>query len=251
MFGISRNRGLGLVAVLGSVVLAACAPKPAPPPPPPPPPKVVAIPPRPVAPGDASDLMAIPPRDAFGVRQTVNYRLTPAQTTWNLRSAFNVAALNCLEPRYEPIVVAYRAFLKNNAKKLTATTKTIDQEFRKKYGGSFRVEQDVYMTQVYNYFALPPALENFCDASLVMSQESLAVVPAELDAFSARWLPQIEGVYEQFFLSLEAYRIAAAQWDAQYGAIYGEPKAQPVSLTVPQPAPAGTATYGPTTNRRR
>lgn len=274
MFGLSKFRMAGLVAVAGSVVLAACAPKPAPPPPPPPPPKVVAIPPRPVPPGNASDLMSIPPLDLYGVRQTVNYHLSPAQTTWNLRAAFNVAALNCLDPKYEPIVVAYRSYLKTNAKKLTATTKLTDGEFRKKYGAGFRNEQDAYMTQVYNYFALPPALANFCDASLVMSQEVGQVVPAELDAFSARWLPQLESVYEQFYLSYQAYRIASAQWDIQYGAVYGAqqgfpqgqlqsqspsltlpPASAPApapsgSLSLPAPAPTAAATYGPIANRR-
>jgi len=264
------------MAVTGSIVLAACAPK-APPPPPPPPPKVIAIPPRPLPPMGASNAMTVPARDFSGVRQTVNYRLTPAQTTWNLRSAFNVAALNCLDPKYGPIVIAYRTYLKNNAKKLTATTKLIDKEFREKYGATYRGAQDAYMTQVYNYFALPPTLRNFCDASLVMSQESIPVVPGELDAFSARWLPQLESVYDQFFMSYDAYRIAVTQWDAQYGAVYGaQPQAAGATLSLPlsqptlnlpattppapppapAPAPAATATpapmsYGPVTNRRR
>ena len=260
MFCFSRIRGLGIAALAGSAVLAACAPKVVPPPPPPPPPpKVVTIPPRPIPPDGASDNMPIPLRDAFGVRQTINYRLTPAQTTWNLRSAFNVAALNCLDPKYEPIVIAYRSFLKNQSKKLASTSKTIDGEFRKAYGATFRVEQDAYMTRVYNYFALPPTVENFCDASLVMSQESLAVVPAELDAFSARWMNEYESVFDQFFLSYEAWRIASAQWDTQYGAIYGTPQVQPAAfdgtasgqvLTLPRTEPSAAATYGPTTNRR-
>ena len=213
-------------------MLASCAPKP--PPPPPPPPKVVTIPPRPVAPAGASATFTVPARDVMGVRKTVNYRISQAQMTWNVRSAFNVAALNCLDPKYEPIVVAYRAFLKNHAKGLKNTTKKLDAEFRAKYGPTYKIEQDSYITQVYNYFALPPTLRNFCDASLVMSQESLKIVPAELDVFSARWLPEIEAVFEQFFLSYDAYRIAAAQWDAQYGSVYGRASA-PHGATQPQP----------------
>lgn len=235
MFAITRYRIFGAFALAGGLVLASCAPKP--PPPPPPPPKVVAIPPRPVAPAGASDTFTVPPRDVMGVRKTVNYRLSQAQMTWNVRSAFNVAALNCLGPKYEPIVVAYRSFLKNHAKGLKNTTKMLDLEFREKFGPTFKIDQDAYITQVYNYFALPPTLRNFCDASLVMSQESLAIVPAELDLFSARWLPQLEAVFEQFFLSYDAYRIAAAQWDAQYGSVYGAHRA-PKPVTLPQ---SGTA----------
>lgn len=251
MFGQSGFRVAGIAAVAGSLILAACAPKPAPPPPPPPPPpKVVTIPPRPVAPNGAAETMALPPRDAFGVRQTVNYRLTPAQMTWNLRSAFNVAALNCLDPKYEPIVVAYRVFLKNHSKKLKGTQKTLDTEWRGRFGATFRGEQDAYNTQVYNYFALPPVLANFCDASLVMSQESLPVVPAELDAFAARWVPQLESVYDQFFLSYEAFQLSAAQWDAQYGPPVTAAQPAVVLPTVVTQPGIGPVTYGPTTNRR-
>lgn len=243
MFALTRVRVLGGLAATTAVLLASCA-APPPPRPAPPPSKVVTIPPRPVAPAGASDSLKVPPLDTFGVRKTVNYRLSPAQTTWNLRSAFNVAALNCLGPKYEPIVVSYRTFLKSQAKKLKATTRSVDEEFRKKYDGTFRVEQDAYMTQVYNYFALPPTLPNFCDASLVMALEARKVVPAELDAFSARWLPQIETVFEQFYLSFEAYRLAAAQWDAQYGPVYGRPSAyRPAAASAPGmvygPAPQG------------
>ena len=230
MFGLSRARACGMATLAALVALAGCAPKVVTPPPPAPP-KVVSIPPRPVPPAGASANMTVPPLDTFGARRTINYRLTPAQTTWNLRSAFNVAALNCLDSKYEPIVVAYRSFLKANAKRLTATTQIIDREFRKKYGATYRVEQDAYMTQVYNYFALPPTLKNFCDASLVMSLESTKAVPAELDAFSARWLPHLESVFEQFFLSYEAYRLAVAQWDAQYGPVYGTPQVRPASIS--------------------
>lgn len=243
MFAVTRFRILGAFALAGGLVLASCAPKA--PPPPPPPPKVVAIPPRPVAPAGASETFTVPPRDAYGVRKTVNYRLSPTQMTWNLRSAFNVAALNCLDPKYEPIVVAYRAFLKNHAKGLKNTTKKLDVEYRAKFGPTYKIEQDSYMTQVYNYFALPPTLRNFCDASLVMSQESLAIVPAQLDVFSARWLPELEAVFEQFFLSYDAYRIAAAQWDAQYGRVYGKQSA-PQTINLPQPGAAEPYRMGPT-----
>ena len=75
---------------------------------------------------------------------------------------------------------------------------------------------DSYLTQVYNYFALPPARTEFCNASLAVSQE-MALVPAgELDAFAARSLPRIEGAFNAFFQRYEQYRLAAAQWDAEY-----------------------------------
>jgi hypothetical protein len=165
--------------------------------------------------------MFIPQRDAFGVRRTVNAELTPAQKTWNLRSALNVAALNCLEPRFSSILPNYSAFLKTQAKGLSATNRALDSEFRQKYGATYRDVRDQYMTQVYNYFALPPALPSFCEVALAVSNEAQLVAPADLDSFAALTMPRLEQVYENFFTAFERYRIDVAAWDAQYGPRYG------------------------------
>ena len=227
-------------AVLFSLgLLAACATTPPPPPPLPPPPPPPPIPARPLPPGGAVAGMFIPTRDAAGVRPTVNAYLTPAQKVWNLRSAFNVAALNCVEPRHAGILPNYTAFLKTQAKGLSATNRALDAEFRAKYGATFRDARDIYMTQVYNYFALPPALPGFCDAALAISNETLALTPADLDLFATGALPRLEYVYDSFFGAFERYRIDVAMWDTQYGARYGITSAgysNPLQPT-PQPAP--------------
>lgn len=161
--------------------------------------------------------MAIPMVGVDGVRQTVNANLTPAQTTWNLRSALNVAALNCLGPSHAAILPNYKSFLDRNVRKLSATNRALQSEFRQKYGPTYRDVQDSYMTQVYNYFALPPAIDEFCDAALAVSTEALAVESADLDLFAARSLPRIESVFEDFFRSYEQYRIDLAAWNSEYG----------------------------------
>ena len=161
--------------------------------------------------------MAIPLVAADGVRQTVNANLTPAQTTWNLRSALNVAALNCPEPQRTAIVDNYTAILKTNARQLSATNRALQSEFRQKYGPTYRDVQDSYMTQVYNYFALPPALSRFCEVSYAVSQEALVVQPGSLDVFAAAALPRIESVFDDFYRAYEQYRVDLAAWDSQYG----------------------------------
>ena len=157
------------------------------------------------------------PLVANGVRQTVNANLTPSQTTWNLRSALNVAALNCPEPMRTSIVDNYGAFLKRNARQLSATNRALQSEFRQKYGATYRDVQDSYMTQVYNYFALPPALKNFCDVSYSVSQEVLLAEPNTLDSFAAVALPRIESVFNDFYRAYEQYRVDLAAWDSRYG----------------------------------
>ncbi len=242
---------MGGAIAAGLAALAGCASKP--PPPPPPPPPVIVIPPQPVPPRGASPLLAVPPRDAFGLRQTVNARISPAQTAWNLRAAYNVAALNCLQPQHAQIVEGYRAFLKAHAKQLTAINRRVDKEFREKHGTRFIPPREAYMTQVYNYFALPPTLPAFCDASLAMSLEAQTVKSADLEAFATRTLPSLDRVFEEFYLSYEQYQTDLAAWRARYmpaPAVSLPPAMQPAAgpaVSAPQPGfstPAPSASPG-------
>lgn len=203
-----------LVAAMAGLV-AACAAKA--PPPPPPPPVTIVIPPRPLPPGNAAPNMTIPPIDATGLRYSVNRNITPAQTVWNLRSAYNVAALNCPEPKFAEIVINYRAFLKTNEKTLSSFNKKVDSEFKAKYGAGFIAPREQYMTAVYNHFALPPTLDEFCTAVLTVSREAITMKPAELEAFSARSLPNVEVVFDDFYRRYDAYRVALAEWTTRFG----------------------------------
>jgi hypothetical protein len=163
--------------------------------------------------------MTLPAMGLDGNRLTINSGLTTAQTTWNLRSALNVAALNCLEPRHAAILDNYKLFLTKFDGPLRKTSSTILEEFRAKHGRSQGQSQfDGYMTQVYNYFALPPSLNQFCDAALQVSADSTLVVASDLDSFAARALPQLEVVFQDFFRSYENYERNLASWNATYGA---------------------------------
>lgn len=238
--------GGGIAAVLGATLLAGCGggKKTVAVALPPPPPPAVVIPPRPYPPIGAPANMVIPPLGADGVRGTVNAHLSTTQTLWNFRSAYNVAALNCLRPEHAEIVVGYRAFLKKHAKGLQTANKGVDSEFRAKHGAGFVRPREAYMTQVYNYFANPITLRAFCDASLAMSREAQLVAPAGLTAFSTAELPKLEQVFEAFFRAYEQYRIDAANWDARYAP---KPTAAGVSGLAPAVAANGTPaiSYGP------
>lgn len=201
--------------VAGAVLATACGPKSTPPPPPPP--KVVVIPPRPYPPNGASPLFAIPRKTSDGLYYSVNRNISPAQTTWNLRSALNVGALNCNQPQHAGILPAYREFLRSHARTLTATNAQVDKEWRGKYGSRFIPEREKYMTEVYNHFALPPTLTDFCDATLAVTRDLVGVRSADLNAFAARSLPNIEIVFDDFYRRYEAYRTNLAAWEAQYG----------------------------------
>lgn len=212
-----------LAALAGLGLLAACGQKEAPaplPPPPPPPPKLV-IPARPMPPYNASPLLQVPQVQANGLRQSVNRDISPAQMTWNLRSAYNVAALNCHSPEHAEIVVNYRIFLKSNARVLTSANRKVDAEFRRKYGANYIAPREKFMTEVYNHFATPPTLPAFCNAVLAVSKDARTVKPAGLESFAASSLPSIEIVFDDFYRRYDQYKAELAAWDARYGALVG------------------------------
>ncbi len=231
---------------------------PPPPPPPPPAPIVVIIPPKPYPPMRAAPTLTIPAVGLDGVRQTVNARLSTAQITWNLRSAWNVAALNCMQPQHAEILTGYKAYLKTHARALRAANIAVDAPFKKQAGvkgnGWIRA-REAYMTKVYNYYASPPTLPAFCDATLAMSRASMQIPVGGLDVFSAAELPKIEAVFEAFFKAYEQYRVDLALWEAKYAPPAPAPLTVPyimptyTPVTVPAPtatAPTPTAMTAPT-----
>lgn len=247
-----RARVFAVSATVLAIALASCA-KPPPPPPPPPPPAPVPM--RPYPPQGASPGYVLPPMAPDGRRVTVNTGISPEQTTWNLRAAFNVAALNCLRPQHAQILDAYKAFLTNNKRELLATYKEVEAGFKEKHGAKRGLfERDIYMTQVYNYFAFPPTLMDFCDGVLALGLESMTVKPADMNAFAARSLPVLDGIFQDFYTRYDRYKVELAHWDADYGALYGP---NPIALNIPPatapylgsgtPAPAVQIILPPTT----
>lgn len=192
--------------------------KPVAPPPPPPAPaqKWVFVPYKPSPPNNASPNFVTPPIGADGLRASVNRNISPAQTTWNLRSGYNVAALNCLDPKHAQIVVNYRAFLRTHAKALRAANIKVDNEWRGKYGVGFVKNREKYMTEVYNRFAMPPTLSAFCDAALAMSNDAKAVKVGQLDAFAAVSLPNLEIVFDDFYKRYDQYKADLAAWETKW-----------------------------------
>lgn len=221
MVGLMKRRVLGCAVLAAIAALAACSPAPPPPAPPPPPPPqpYISIPARPVPPLGVSSTMLVPPRGPDGVRQTVNAHISRAQTTWNFRSAYNVAALNCRKAEHVAILEGYRAFLNKHKRALTDANRAVDNEFRQRFGPRFIAPRESYMTQVYNYFANPVTLDAFCDATLAVNAEATMVSSKDLDLFTASSLPRIEAVFEDLFRSYENYQLAAADWDMKYGAL--------------------------------
>lgn len=213
----------------------------------PPPASLVVIPPRPYAPDSAPYGLPVPAVAADGLFVSPNRNISPAQITWNLRSAYNVGALNCPEPARTEITNGYRAFLRAHARALATANRTVDAEFRKHHGARFVAHREAYMTGVYNHFAKPNTLPAFCNAVLAMSRDGKTVKPAELNAFAERSLPSIEIVFDDFYRRYAQWKAEINAWDAQYYAMfvqrynqapYGPPNTTQVAMVAPVAAAA-------------
>lgn len=202
----------------GLTSLAACA---APPPPAPPPPTIIvpaSFPPRPIPPLGAASGMYIPPKGVDDVRMTPNRGLDSDEVVWNFRSAFNVAALNCLEPKYLRFADDYQQYLTAHLTMLNQVNLRIDTTFRSRYpaGNSNRI-RDTSSTDLYNYFALPPVTDGFCELMLELGPQSVSVPPTELPVFSARALGMIDDLFIEFYEDYAEYQRRLAAWEELYG----------------------------------
>ncbi|HSG35357.1 MAG TPA: hypothetical protein VLA37_12545, partial [Sphingomonadaceae bacterium] len=191
----------------------------------PPPPPLVAtkVPYRPLPPGGARPDMAIPSVGIDGTRQTILSDLTPLEAVWSFRSGWNVAALNCLEARYQPILDGYRVLLDKHARRLSAINRELDRQYRVEYGPAATREREADMTQLYNYFAMPPAKRYLCDATLEISNTALYAAPEDLDAFALAHLPRMQAAFEQFYRDFEQFYVDVAAWDAKYAHLFAMP----------------------------
>ncbi|WP_298301731.1 hypothetical protein [uncultured Erythrobacter sp.] len=213
-----------MVAAAVSLLGACTTPAPLPPPPPPPPAQVAErIPYRPLPPGGASYVMQMPEKDQYGQRMTIISGVSDDEQVWHFRSAWNVAALNCTAPQYQPILTAYSAYISDHARGLKRVNDRIERNYRNKMGARRAgiLEREERMTAVYNYFALPPARAGFCRAALDVSNRALAAPPSDPVAFANENFDLLTAPFEAFFSDYEQYQNLSARWDAEYGDRYG------------------------------
>ncbi|QUL39415.1 hypothetical protein KDC96_08775 [Erythrobacter sp. JK5] len=183
--------------------------------------------------------MNIPSVGADGKRLTVNRGLTEDETVWHFRSGWNVAALNCTAPQYAPITDAYRAYITDHARALKRVNDRIDAIYNRELGARRAgiVAREGEMTQVYNFFALPPARRGFCATMLDLSNRALAAPPSDPIAFALANFPLLEAPFDTFFDEYEQYEQQSSEWDRRYGALYGP--SQPGWVAVQRARSAG------------
>lgn len=229
---MNLQRKIILSALL--VTVAACAPKTPPPPPPPPPAPVVATPYRPVPPGSASLTQILPARALDGSFTTANSNLTGDRAFWHMKIALNVAAIGCRGPEETTLVAAYNQIIKNHTRTIQSTEKSVIAQLNKDLKMKGNVARDKLSTQLFNYFAQPPAQRAFCVKANEVAQIVAATETKNLVPESPAHLAALDKPFTDFYAAYAQYQTDVAAWDAQYGALYG-----PAATT-----PA-TSTYGP------
>lgn len=167
------------------------------------PPPVQTAAPRP--PNGAAPSLTIPARLADGSYATPNRGVSPAAAAWHLRAALNVAALNCNDPHLAP---AYNRFLKTHKATLKDAHRTLAREFGDQ--SAF----DPAMTRLYNYFAQPPVMAQFCAAAAPLLHQAAALPAGSLAGFAPAALVEIDRPFTDFYARYDAWRGDLAAWRA-------------------------------------
>ena len=174
----------------------------------PPPPvveQVVIAMPQP--PRGAAPNQRVPERLADGNYATPNRALTPAATLWHLRAGLNVAALGC-DDSERTVSAAYERLLARNRRTLADAYRDLSAEHRD------TAAFETAMTQLYNYYAQPPAQPGFCAAARAVLAEAEALPVEGLAMLAPDALARIDRPFTDFYAAYDRYRTDLAAWHA-------------------------------------
>lgn len=169
-----------------------------------------AEPPRP--PEGAAFNQSVPATDATGAYLTPNRDLNPAQTSWHVRAALNVAALGCRDAFEAETIAGYNQLLALHRSALAQADIGVKALYRVRYAAAWESEHDRAMTRVYNFFAQPPAHDAFCSVAHDLLREALTVQPEAFESFALAALPRLEAPFTGFYRAYDSYRLALAAW---------------------------------------
>lgn len=229
---MNLSRKIIVAGLLASV--AACAPKPLPPPPPPPPaPPVVVIPPRPLPPGNASLTQILPGRGIDGKFVTANSGVTGERAFWQLKIGLNVAAIGCRGLEESTLVAAYNDIIKKHGKTIRDTEKSVIRNLGKETRSNGVAARDRLSTQLFNYFAQPPAQRSFCARANEIAQLVATTPSTQLVEQAPVHLGRLDEPFTDFYEAYAKYQADVAAWDARYAP-------RPATMNTPAPAAAAT-----------
>lgn len=235
---MNLSRKIIVAGLLASV--AACAPKPPPPPPPPPPvPVVVIVPPRPLPPGNAAATQILPGRGIDGRFVTANSNITGDRAFWQLKIGLNVAAIGCRGLEETTLVSAYNNIIKAHGKVIRSTEKTVISQLGKENRTSGVAARDRLSTQLFNYFAQPPAHHGFCARANEIAQLVSSTPTAQVVEQASAHLARLDQPFHDFYEAYARYQSDAIAWDAKYAPPPPITSAPAAPIAAPQPPASG------------
>lgn len=163
--------------------------------------------PRPLPPSGATENLRLPESDGEGGYRTVNSNISDTEAMWHLRSALNVAALSCDRTGRTGITASYNKMLGRQRKTLATAYKAEGSRF-----GSAGAA-DAHVTQVYNFFAQPPAQSRFCAAATIVAAEAAALPAEKLADFAPGALDRLIRPFADFYDDYARYKVALTAWE--------------------------------------
>ncbi|HEY0594257.1 MAG TPA: hypothetical protein VGD20_00490, partial [Sphingopyxis sp.] len=139
------------------------------------------------------------------------------------------------------MVSGYNAIIKNHGKTIKSTEKSVITQLGKDNKNNGIAPRDRLSTQLFNYFAQPPAQRDFCVRANEIAQIVASTPTAQLVEQEPAHLARLDQPFNDFYEAYARYQADVAAWDAKYAP-------PPPIMSAPAPlAPAGpTVTNGTT-----
>jgi len=196
----ARAAGIALLALI-----AGCSHKRQTPQEPAPPPAAA---PQPMPPLGAAPGLQVPEAGPDGRFSTINSGIPAQEQIWHIRAALNVAALSCRDDG--ALARGYNRFLKDHKPLLGTAYSAETAHFR----SAGLPALDRHMTQLYNFFAQPPAQPGFCQAAKAEIDRAVATPAADFPSYAPGALDRLEAPIIGFYAAYNAYRRDLAAWQA-------------------------------------
>jgi len=166
-----------------------------------------------------------------------------------MKIALNVAAIGCRGQEEATLVSAYNNIIKAHAKVIKSTEKTVIGQLGKETGTNGTAARDRLSTQLFNYFAQPPAQRQFCPRANEIAQIVSTTPTAQVLEQAPTHLERLDQPFRDFYEAFAQYQADVAAWDAKYAPPPPAPVATdiaaPDSAPIAPPAPMAGSTQVP------
>lgn len=140
------------------------------------------------------------------------------------------------------MVSAYNNIIKAHGKVIRSTEKSVITQLGKENKNSGVAARDRLSTQLFNYFAQPPAQRSFCARANEIAQLVSSTPTAQVVEQAPAHLARLDQPFHEFYEAYARYQSDAVAWDAKYAPPPPIMSAPPAPIAGPVPpanAPTG------------